>query len=155
MESIGMESNAIQQYARTMAETLAIVHWIGEIDGNDIEFVLAPPDDSNWRGSPETGNSVFGDHSLWVLDFDLCRRMTMDFNDVASFWGNDPYYPRPGKDPVIWDAFRERYIQISDACMGLSGSQKAESRHALPNQFIELVEQEGKRREERMTTARV
>jgi hypothetical protein len=50
---------------------------------------------------------------------------------------------------VIWNAFRERYIQISEACMGLPGSQKEETRHTLPNQFIELVEQEGKRREEK------
>jgi hypothetical protein len=151
METLGMTSNSIQQYARTMAETLAIMRWIGEIDGNDIEFVLAPPNDSNWGGSSEKGDSVLGVHSLWVLDFDLCRSMTMDFNGVkqavASFWDNDPYYPRPGRDPVIWDAFRGRYIQISDACMGPSGSQKPESRHTLPNQFIELVEQEGKRRD--------
>ncbi|KAJ5770307.1 uncharacterized protein N7511_002358 [Penicillium nucicola] len=76
----------------------------------------------------------------------------MDLNGVkqavASFWGNDPYYPRPGKDPVIWDAFRERYIQISEACMRICGPE-VESRYTLPNQFIQLVEEEGKKREEK------
>jgi hypothetical protein len=133
-----------------MAETLAIMHWIGEIDGKDIEFVLAPPNEKN-GGSFEIQSNPLGDHSVWVLDFDLCRRMTMDLNGVkqavASFWGNDPYYPRPGKDPVIWNAFRERYIQISDACMEFCELREAERRRILPSQFIELVEQEDKRRE--------
>lgn len=76
----------------------------------------------------------------------------MDLNGVkqavASFWGNDPYYPRPGKDPVVWNAFRERYIQISGACIDFCEPQEAERHRILPNLFIQLVEQEGKRRRE-------
>ncbi|EKV10734.1 hypothetical protein PDIG_24160 [Penicillium digitatum PHI26] len=26
--------------------------------------------------------NALGDHSIWVLDFDLCRRMTMDSKGV-------------------------------------------------------------------------
>jgi hypothetical protein len=152
MESLGLTSSDIQQYAKVMAETLAVMHWIGEIDGNDIEFVLAPPSNPN-LGSSETLSNTLGEHSVWVLDFDLCRRMTMDLDGVkravASFWGNDPYYPRPGKDSVIWKSFRERYIEISNACIGLCEPQEAEQRRFLPNQFIELVGQDGKRREEK------
>lgn len=38
-----MVADDIKQYARAMAETLAAMHWIGQMDGNDIESVLAPP----------------------------------------------------------------------------------------------------------------
>jgi hypothetical protein len=30
-------------YAKNMASTSAIMHWHGQIDGNDIKFVLAAP----------------------------------------------------------------------------------------------------------------
>lgn len=117
MESLGITTNNIHQYARMMAETLAVMHWIGEIDGNDIEFVLAPPDeDESGLSSPQTKSSVLGDHTMWVLDFDLCRKMTMDLEGVqqavAAFWGNDPYYPRPDKDISLWKVFREHYLQM-------------------------------------------
>lgn len=76
-----------------MAETLAMMHWIGEMDGNDIEFVLAPPTqdfspNESTATSPPPGPRVESDalgcHSMWVLDFDLCRRMTMDSNSVEQ-----------------------------------------------------------------------
>jgi len=151
LESLGITPSDIQQYARTMAETLATMHWVGEIDGNDIEFVLAPPNE-NKGGSLglEMESTVLGDHSMWVLDFDLCRTMAMDLEGVeqavAAFWGNDPYYPRPGKDPSIWMAFRQRYIQTSDACAAICESREAEKRRMLSRRFIDLVEQEGRNR---------
>lgn len=74
----------------------------------------------------------------------------MDLDGVkqaaASFWGNDPCYPRPGKDPMIWTAFRDRYIQISGTCIELCDPQEAERRHMLSSQFIELIEQQDKGR---------
>ena len=80
MESPGVTISEINQYARVMAETLAMIHWISEIDGNDIEFVLAPPSESGFKMKSTT----FGEHSMWVLDFDLCRRMTMDSEGVVQ-----------------------------------------------------------------------
>lgn len=74
MESLGVTTSEIDQYARAMAETLAMMHWISEIDGNDIEFVLAPPSENGFK----IKSTILGEHSIWVLDFDLCRRMTMD-----------------------------------------------------------------------------
>ena len=87
-----------------MAQALALMHWVGEVDGNDVEFVLAPSDNA-------TMSNVLGDHSMWILDFDLCRNMSMDEDGVKqasiAFWRNDPFYPRPGKDPELWNAFRK------------------------------------------------
>lgn len=51
MESLSITTGDIHQYARIMAETIAVMHWVAEIDGNDIEFVLAPPDEDE-SGSP-------------------------------------------------------------------------------------------------------
>jgi hypothetical protein len=69
-----------------MASALAMMHWLGQIDGNDIEFVLAAP------------NPDFWDHSMWIFDFDCCKRMSMDIHRVnqavAAFLRNDPYYGR-------------------------------------------------------------
>ncbi|OQE15524.1 hypothetical protein PENFLA_c031G00161 [Penicillium flavigenum] len=83
-----------------MAEALAMLHWIAGIDANDVEFVLAPCNGNDGA----TINNVLGRHSMWMLDFDLCRNMTMDENGVGkavkAFWRNDPSYPRPEK--ALW-----------------------------------------------------
>lgn len=94
-------------YAMAMADALAFLHWIAKVDGNDVEFVLARP-----RSQPDAASSqmqlesrcfdntnILGPHTMWMLDFDLCRDMTLDEKGVEqasnAFWGNDPYYPRP------------------------------------------------------------
>ncbi|KAK9860817.1 hypothetical protein MYU51_006113 [Penicillium brevicompactum] len=114
MELLGITPREINQYAEVMAETLATMHWVGEIDGRDIEFVLAPSSENGFK----MNTTVFGEHSIWVLDFDCCRSMEMSEDGVAqavnAFWRHDPYYPRPGKDPLLRGAFRERYIQASE-----------------------------------------
>lgn len=66
---------------------------------------------------------------------------------AAAFWRNDPYYPRPEKNISLWSVFRERYIQVSEACG--SEPQAAERRRILSRHFIDLVEQEGKKRKEK------
>jgi hypothetical protein len=58
---------------------------------------------------------------MWILDFDLCRDLTLDEKGIEqasnAFWGNDPYYPRPGSvNPAnqrLWSIFEERFIQSS------------------------------------------
>jgi hypothetical protein len=42
MEQLGISTNDMHQYAQSMAEALAMMHWVAGIDGNDVEFVLAP-----------------------------------------------------------------------------------------------------------------
>ncbi|CDM33822.1 Protein of unknown function DUF3669, zinc finger protein [Penicillium roqueforti FM164] len=63
-----------------MAEALAMMHWIAGIDANDVEFVLATYNDNDGGRI----NNVLGRHSMWMLDFDLCRNMTMGENGVAK-----------------------------------------------------------------------
>ena len=91
-------------------------------------------------------STTFGEHSLWVLDFDLCRRMKIDSEGVVqaadAFWRNVPFYTRPNKDPELWSVFREHYLQVSQACK--IEPDEADERRILSRHFIELVEQKGK-----------
>ena len=45
MEELGIPPSDIKFYAETMASTLAMMHWLGQIDG---EFVLAAPNPDSW-----------------------------------------------------------------------------------------------------------
>lgn len=154
LESLGISTVGINKYAQTMAETLAVMHWIAEIDGNDIEFVLAPHSPSEGQTGAfddEADSHPLGKHSMWVLDFDLCRNITMDAKGVeqcvAAFWGNDPYYPRPERDRELWRVFREYYLRISDTCSAGLEAQEREKRRVLAWNFIGLLEQDGERTE--------
>ncbi|OQE15919.1 hypothetical protein PENSTE_c026G09734 [Penicillium steckii] len=148
MELLGLTASETNSYARVMAETLSILHWVCGLDGNDIEFVLAPSIENGFR----IKSNVLEDHSMWVLDFDLCRSMSMDSEGVAqavsAFWRNDPFYPQPEKEPLLWSVFREQYIRTSDAC-GWNMSEKMEERRTLSRQFLDLVEREAKMRRDK------
>ncbi|KAJ5924293.1 hypothetical protein N7466_008480 [Penicillium verhagenii] len=148
VESLGTSQSEIHKYAEIMAETLAVMHWIAEVDGNDIEFVLALPNNGH-SGSGvcglETDSHPLGRHSMWVLDFDLCRATTVDLKGVeqsaSAFWRNDHYYPRPDLDRELWTAFREHYVLFSDACAETFDHQEGQKRRDLARHFIDLLEQ--------------
>ena len=133
-------------YARIMAETLAHLYWKANVDANDIEFVLAPPREGHLNHLPHRStitSETLGDHVVWILDFDCCRPMTLDAEGVqqavAAFYKNDPYYPRPGRvtgaDQVLWDEFKERFLEASAATLG-QGSPEAR----LPALWVGSVE---------------
>ncbi|RAH59512.1 hypothetical protein BO85DRAFT_393056 [Aspergillus piperis CBS 112811] len=138
MEDLGVPLHDMQTYASMMGEALATLHWLGEIDGNDIEFVLAP--------SPGQGNikNVLGEHSLWMLDFDLCRSMSMDIDGVrqavSAYWRNDPFYPRPMAN--MWKDFRSQYLESSEQIIRACCIIGPEERLCLARKFIDLVEEE-------------
>ncbi|KAF4981575.1 hypothetical protein FZEAL_2641 [Fusarium zealandicum] len=119
MEGLGI---SIDPYAISMAEALAFLLWVVRIDANDIEFVLGHtnPDANNPLMIGNFG--VLGPHSLWIMDFDCCRRLPMDEEGVGiaarCFWRNDPFYPRPGSwnspDQRLWSIFRQHFLQASE-----------------------------------------
>lgn len=125
IEELGLPKD---QYAMAMADTLTFLHWEAVVDAMDVEFVLArprslaqvqeaPSASSSSSPSPKIGSKkfnlegVFGQHAMWLLDFDLRKKMTVpgtvdDDGKIATeesflgagatgFWGNDPWYPRP------------------------------------------------------------
>jgi hypothetical protein len=149
MDDLDISLQDRQQYARIMAKTLAIMHWIGNVDGNDIEFVLAPPNDHG-RRSIDILSNILGEHSVWVLDFDCCRDMSMDEagvrRAVTSFWRNDPFYPRPIVNPLLWAAFRVEYLLSSEAAMRPFDRAEAKKRRCLAKRFVDLVEDQAHER---------
>ncbi|KAL4881648.1 zinc finger protein-domain-containing protein [Aspergillus karnatakaensis] len=115
MEEPGIPREDIIGYARTMADALAVMHWVAEVDGNDVEFVLAAPNNK----SGQTWSNVLGKHQMWLLDFDLVRTITLDEQGVEqaakAFCKNDPFFPRPAS--LLWRAFSQQYLATSAHCL--------------------------------------
>ncbi|EHK18316.1 uncharacterized protein TRIVIDRAFT_137543, partial [Trichoderma virens Gv29-8] len=126
MEHLGIDPG---DYAMAMADALAFLHWVAKVDGNDVEYVLAQPrsqpdavsNQMQLEGGHSNNADILGPHTMWILDFDLCRDLTLDEKGIEqasnAFWGNDPYYPRPcSVNPAnqrLWSIFEERFIQSS------------------------------------------
>lgn len=142
MEDIDIPTEDMQRYARMMGEALATLHWLGEVDGNDIEFVLAPPPFHEEGPSTNTITNVFGRHTMWMLDFDLCRHMPMGDagvqQAVAAFWRNDPFYPRP--QSKLWADFREQYLMSSEEIINEYSQVDIDERLSFARDFIGLIE---------------
>lgn len=145
IEELGL---SVHDYAIAMADTLAFLNWMAGVDAADVEFVLAPTRDA-YEGPSLKGKgfktSVLGEHDLWILDFDCCRRMGVDGDGVMqaarAFWRNDPFYPRPGsgndQDEGYWKLFRNRFEEVSE---GMLKGRSTEVR-ALPVQLMDKIEE--------------
>ncbi|EHA22609.1 hypothetical protein ASPNIDRAFT_36651 [Aspergillus niger ATCC 1015] len=142
MEDIGISIENMQKYARMMGEALATLHWLGEMDGNDIEFVLAPLPFDEQQPNTDLITDVLGQHTMWMLDFDLCQPMPMSDDGVqqavTAFWRNDPFYPRPQRE--LWDVFREQYLITSETIISGYNQVDIDQRLSLARRFIELIE---------------
>ncbi|KAJ6012607.1 hypothetical protein N7522_002962 [Penicillium canescens] len=129
-----------------MAEALATMHWIGGIDGNGVEYILAP----QWGEAikADTILNSLGDHCMWVLDFDLCGEMSMDEagvqQAVRAFQQGEPFYPRPAIDNSLWLEFREQYLRTGEERLEWAplNESNRNRRKALSRLFIDLVEKE-------------
>lgn len=136
----------ILNYAHAMAEILAMMHWTAKIDANDIEFVLGGV---QTQTQPEIARNeythdILGTQSLWVLDFDCCKPLTMDDAGIEqaarAFLRNDPYFPRPAisaqsPDRTLWMEFRTRYLECSQNLVTGHGGTYL----SLPEKFIARV----------------
>ena len=134
----------ILRYAHAMAEVLATMHWTAKIDANDIEFVLGGVRTQTEIAQHEYTHSILGPHSLWVLDFDCCRPLTMDDAGIEqaarAFLRNDPYFPRPAisaqsPDSTLWVEFRTRYLECSRNLV----TEDSGACLSLPEKFIARV----------------
>ena len=146
MEQLGIESADLVCYSEIMAETLTMMHWYDEMDANDVEFVLAPPRPGLSDYKPKGISNVLGDHVMWLLDFDCCNKISLDETGlnkaVVAFFRNDPFYPRPSSSPVLWKAFRDKYLQTSSTILRSRQFQSDDRCLALPDNFIENIETE-------------
>lgn len=142
LEELGLP---IDTYAEIMADALASMHWIAEFDANDIEFVLAPVRNHQDHRQDDCSiqSTILGNHTVWLLDFDCCRKMSMNKEGVeqavTAFIRNDPFYPRPGlecsQNRNLWDLFAHRYLETS-----LGILEASDKRSGLPKLFIDSVE---------------
>ncbi|KAL9473480.1 hypothetical protein ACSS6W_007860 [Trichoderma asperelloides] len=88
---------------------------------------------------------ILGPHAIWILDFDLCRDLTLDESCIEqacnAFWGNDPWYPRPGRlataDQKLWNIFEERFLESSAKALATRSNQIKE----LPRLLMEKIRQ--------------
>ncbi len=157
MEEFGLDTAG---FARTMATSLAVMHWKAGIDADDVEFVLgrAPittmaPTAADLEAvgseSPSgrqllTFDSQQRSLGVWLLDFNQCQKFAD--SDVGiqqlqrAFYFNDPYYPRPvsdhPNDKALWNTFKQAYLHASERL----------TYRDWPRRFIEAVELEGWRR---------
>lgn len=141
MEALDLDTNA---YAETMTDALALMHWGAKIDANDVEFVLAPSREIQPSGSPVSRSDHLGSHSMWILDFDCCRDLSMDDAGIeqacAAFHKNDPFYPRPGSDEAADERlsviFKKRFLQTSGTMLG----EGSEDKRYLAEKLVETIE---------------
>lgn len=145
---LGIETT---QYARSMAIALAVMHWHSRLNARDVEFVLGGQPakthypkttttkiTNNNPSSPTTPNGGARKAvSLWLLDFNQCREISMDHKGVDeavdAFCVNDPYYPRPSVDEQLWIVFRDQYLSASAVIM--DGTDHS----SLPGLFVQGV----------------
>lgn len=69
-------------------------------------------------------SNVLGEHTMWMLDFDLCRDMSMNEGGVRqavkAYLGNGPFCPHP-RNSVLWREFKEQYLKASGEICGSLG----------------------------------
>ncbi|GAB0133799.1 hypothetical protein EsDP_00002195 [Epichloe bromicola] len=105
-----------EEYAKSMAEALAVLHWRVRTNGADVEFVLGACREA---GTADVSTPL-GEHAIWMLDFDCSRPIEADESGLESmtraFWRNDPYYPQPHsaheRDRQLWDIFAAEYRRV-------------------------------------------
>ncbi|KAK3291354.1 zinc finger protein-domain-containing protein [Chaetomium fimeti] len=147
VEALGLPAH---EYASAMADSLAFLLWVAEIDACDVEFVLARPRPTDLPmsnpchlGTRAFTSSVLGLHVLWMLDFDCCKKLPMSVDGVRlaaeRFWRNDPFYPNPNakckEDVGLWELFKSRFLETSGKVM----ASKDETIRRLPEQFITRI----------------
>lgn len=102
---------SLQLVAFHMGLTVANIHMTG-MDARDVEFVLGGEDTPN--------HDALDQHAFYTLDFNQMRDISCvgDAAECAeicadAFFLNDPYFPRPRKGEVLYEAFREGYwVQV-------------------------------------------
>lgn len=153
-------------FARTMGEALAVIHWDANVDGYDMEFVLGGEPVMEHQGEhklPSGHTPGMQPHtitmqpmskinltkkttSVWCLDFNLCTSWPEDigWTDadglinqlVIAFFENDPYYPLP----LMGTELEERLWSVfQEAYLGTAAevvSVKDSRLYSLPERFI-------------------
>lgn len=151
MEQLGIQSADMETFAKGMANALATMHFNAGIDANDVEFVLAPPPTHIQSPSSEQDDfsvisNILGTHTMWILDFDCCGKISMDNEKgldqvIMAFLRNDPFYPRPSSSEHLWRVFRDEYLLIAREIIQSRMDVDKEGLFAFAMRFVEGVEE--------------
>lgn len=150
LEKLGLPT---AEYATAMADALALLLWVVNIDACDVEFVLGRQrtpavgvpvaEPQACIGTQEYTFGALGPHALWILDFDCCRDLSLDTEGInmaaERFWRNDPFYPNPDykcpADQHLWEQFRDRFLETS----GLILRDKGQHEQSLPGLLVARI----------------
>ncbi|UNI20979.1 hypothetical protein JDV02_007015 [Purpureocillium takamizusanense] len=157
---------SVEDVARGMGRTMAVMHWAVRHDGGGVKFVLggkrvrqdvpgldhygSDAEDGTYIGPdvvPFEGVGVCYTHKTWLflLDFDQAKPMSMDEAGVQQAVGameaNASYFPRPGGRTEhqcrAWKAFAEAYMVESAEVINKERLESDVSR--LPRLFIRAL----------------
>ncbi|KAK7985833.1 hypothetical protein PG988_003455 [Apiospora saccharicola] len=151
MDDLGITVEMKEQYAVAMAKALAFMHLCVRIDADDVEFVLAPPsthDETRSENKTCFESHTLGHHSLWILDFDRCKPLTLDEEGISlakkAFFRNDLYFPRPGRahpeDQRLWKVFKCGFLDASASIIKFDAGAASDVPEDLPIRLMEAIE---------------
>ncbi|KAK7915241.1 hypothetical protein PG985_012944 [Apiospora marii] len=154
MDDLEITAEMKEQYAVAMARALAFMHWCARIDADDVEFVLSPPppdvthEETQGRNTACFESQSLGRHSLWILDFDRCKPLTLDEEGITlakkAFYRNDLYFPRPGRahpeDQRLWSVFKSAFLDASQSIIKSDACGALEIPEDLPIGLMEAIE---------------
>ncbi|KAF4548543.1 Hypothetical protein D9617_27g045100 [Elsinoe fawcettii] len=159
----------LEIYAEAMGEGLAALHWGAEVDGDDVEWALGTSVSSTILARPltfdelktlrpgtDTATHTMGNRnfkrrmaSLWLLDFNRCKGITLDEDGVKQivdcFFRNDNYYPRPllesDIEKILWQYFQTSYLATSEKIIkGYGkGKRKTKKLQRLPTMVVNMI----------------
>ncbi|KAF4980453.1 hypothetical protein FZEAL_3539 [Fusarium zealandicum] len=149
---IKLGEDFLSTMAANMAIALAVMHWDAKTDARDVEFALGgslnpmSEDTVSQEEGHQSSNSELEPArkiTLWILDFDQVRPITMDSAGVTqaaeAFIANDPFCPRPLQESYmaqrVWDAFVWSYLTQAEALLVKSPPKTRQ----LPSLFINRV----------------
>lgn len=154
-EHDGVGWEGVVHYARMMARSLAVCHWVAGVDASGVEYVLGGPPSAIHAGNGNEPDEPCPRRQahLWMFDFD--GSVDIEQYDREGMYKaaldaeyNDLYYPRPaaaGLDGKLWTIFEDEYLTHSRAL--LVGQSE---REGLPEIFIQEWQEVRRKRVERM-----
>ncbi|KAF2848261.1 hypothetical protein T440DRAFT_536958 [Plenodomus tracheiphilus IPT5] len=168
----------IADFASSIGEALAMMHWACHLDANDVEFVLGSAPEytaepaliltkplsiqqvSSMKPNTSTWNAHLADFKrrtthIWMLDFNRCAEFQPGQSGlqqlVHAFFRNDPYFPKPLAALVRDQQLWTCFRKSYEHTSDLCfQSDKSEARHSqLPKRFVEMVVEEQRSRLEK------
>lgn len=136
-------------YAEYMGVALARLHRELQLDGAGVRFVLGGPREADPEGSRAWQLLQFGSHRVWMTHFHRCRHATANLEGLKkwkeAYLSNEGYFPRRGRDKVLWNVFQQAYLDETGRIADSRGLTEAEMQfwRDSTKYFISAVRRQG------------